>query len=139
MGQQARVIRYLDGETIFSQNSEPDAMYIVRDGKVRIFREGDRGDTTLATLNKGEIFGEMALLNHTRRSASAQAIGKVAVEPVTKEELDKLSADPLVRELLQSLSARLREMDEGVEKASAASTAVREGLSHVHLVRHWFV
>jgi len=128
-----------DGQVIFRQDSPGAEMYVIRSGKVRIFRELDGQETTLAVLEPGEFLGEMAMLTNSPRAASAQAVGDVEVRAVDQSELMRVTSDPLVRDLLRTLSTRLRAMDAAVEKVSTENVAVREGLSHIHLVRHWYV
>jgi CRP/FNR family transcriptional regulator, cyclic AMP receptor protein len=138
MGSELAIRKVGAGEVIFRQGSPAEEMYVVRSGTVRIYRERDGKETTLATLKQGDFLGEMALLTHSTRAASAQAVGDVEMRVVGESDLTRLARDPIVRDLLQTLSNRLRAMDEAVEKASSENTAVRQGLSHVHLVRHWF-
>lgn len=60
---------YGPGQTIFADGSQGDAMYVLQDGSVDI----RKGPVLLATLAPGEIFGEMALVDASPRSADAVA------------------------------------------------------------------
>ncbi len=63
------------GTRVFHEGDNSDACYIVSDGSFRVTREHSDGRAiTLATLGPGEIFGELAMLDGDRRSASAEAI-----------------------------------------------------------------
>ena len=62
---------YDAGKIIFREGEEGDKMYIIQDGTVRISKNIDNTDYTLAVLGKGEFFGEMALVSRTLRSATA--------------------------------------------------------------------
>ncbi len=63
------------GTRVFHEGDSSDACYIVSDGSFRVTREHSDGRAiTLATLGPGEIFGELAMLDGDRRSASAEAI-----------------------------------------------------------------
>jgi len=62
---------YGGGDTIFRQGEPGVGMYIVAEGVVEIIYEPT--GQILATLQKGEFFGEIALLNETPRSATARA------------------------------------------------------------------
>jgi CRP/FNR family transcriptional regulator, cyclic AMP receptor protein len=60
---------------VFHEGDNSDACYIVKSGNFRVTREHSDGRAiTLATLGPGEIFGELAMLDGDRRSASAEAI-----------------------------------------------------------------
>lgn len=62
------------GEIIIKQGEEGQDCYLIVSGKVNIYTES-RGATPIATLEPGQIFGEMALLSesHTKRNSTAQA------------------------------------------------------------------
>jgi CRP/FNR family transcriptional regulator len=63
------------GARVFHEGDDSDACYIVRDGSFRVTREHSDGRAiTLATLGPGEIFGELAMLDGDKRSASAEAL-----------------------------------------------------------------
>jgi CRP/FNR family transcriptional regulator len=63
------------GSRVFHEGDSSDACYIVREGSFRVTREHSDGRAiTLATLGPGEIFGELAMLDGDKRSASAEAL-----------------------------------------------------------------
>lgn len=66
-----------DGTVIFKEGETGDRMYIIQTGSVRISKEIDGRNHMLAELGKGEFFGEMAIVSHTARSATAVAVGTV--------------------------------------------------------------
>ncbi|KAA3647214.1 MAG: cyclic nucleotide-binding protein [Chloroflexi bacterium] len=75
------VREYAAGETIFEQGSIGDLMYAVLEGEIELYFEDAQFDTLVA----GEIFGEMALLDQTPRSASARAKTDVKVAAINKD------------------------------------------------------
>ena len=67
------------GTVIFKENSSGDEMYLVTQGAIEIQvdpamlgLETDAGPTTIATLRKGQVFGEIVLVDQGLRSASAR-------------------------------------------------------------------
>jgi CRP/FNR family cyclic AMP-dependent transcriptional regulator len=132
-------IRFTDKAIIFDQGSAGDRAYIVRSGKVRIFMvgEGDR-ETSLTTLGPGEMFGEMALFERKPRSASAQAVGDTEVEAVSEAEFERLVGDPTVLQILKRMSARIREVDDALEKLSVEGARRREAISEIGIRRSLF-
>jgi CRP/FNR family transcriptional regulator len=63
------------GTRVFHEGDNSDACYIVKEGSFRVTREHSDGRAiTLATLGPGEIFGELAMLDGDKRSASAEAL-----------------------------------------------------------------
>jgi CRP/FNR family cyclic AMP-dependent transcriptional regulator len=138
MGSGERVA-FKDGSIIFEEGSAGDRAYIVRDGKVRIFRADDSGhETLLTTLGSGEMFGEMALFERKPRSASAQAIGDTALEAVSEADLERLVGDPTVSQILRKMSARIREVDDALEKISLEGVKRRESLAEIGIRRSMF-
>ena len=81
---------YLSGEYIFYQNDPGIGLYILREGEVMIIRESDDGEKiTLATIQKGDFFGELALIDNDKRSASAIANSDVKLSVIFKSDLDE--------------------------------------------------
>lgn len=63
------------GTRVFHEGDRSDACYIVREGSFRVTREHSDGRAiTLATMGRGEVFGELAMLDGDLRSASAEAL-----------------------------------------------------------------
>ena len=69
---------YLPGEIIFKQNDEANGIYFIESGSVQVFQEDDDYDETeslrdLGKLERGQYFGEVALINKSPRSATVVA------------------------------------------------------------------
>src|SRR5947209_18476266 len=63
------------GAVLFRTGDEGDAMYLIEEGKVRIcVRAKDGHEVTLTELQRGDFFGDMALLDGKPRSADARVI-----------------------------------------------------------------
>jgi len=73
---------YKAGETIFREGDRGVEFYVVQRGRVRILT----GNRLLETLGENEIFGEMALIDDSARSASAIAETDVTVAPITEKQ-----------------------------------------------------
>lgn len=81
---------YLTDEYIFYQNDPGIGLYIIREGEVVISREDDEGDkVTLAVFQKGDFFGELAMVDDDKRSASAIAKTEAKVSVIFKSDLDE--------------------------------------------------
>lgn len=61
------------GDTIFKEGDPGDEMYIIQEGSVEIVKNLGGRNQVLATLEKGDFFGEMAIVNRIRRTATARA------------------------------------------------------------------
>lgn len=67
------------GKEIFHEGEEGDRMFIIQQGHVRISKSIDGRDHELAVLEKGDFFGEMALVSRIKRTATATAVDTVAL------------------------------------------------------------
>ena len=78
----ARELAYRKGDSIFLESDSAGDLYLVLTGVVEIFRQapGDLRPVPLARLERGDVLGELSLLDGGRRSASASA----AVTPETR-------------------------------------------------------
>lgn len=104
------------GEIIFSAHDIGDKFFGVESGRVRIFTQANRREKTLAYIEAGDFFGEMALLDGKHRSASAQALVDTKLMVVNKTAFRKLLADTdFTIKLLDTLTRRLREADREIE------------------------
>jgi CRP/FNR family cyclic AMP-dependent transcriptional regulator len=88
-------------------------MFVIRRGSVRVFKASGRGELELATLGKGDFFGEMSVLESLPRDASAQALGEAEVLVMTPGALlVRLRRDPTFAfEVLRRLSGRVRKLN----------------------------
>jgi CRP-like cAMP-binding protein len=105
---------YADGEVICKEGEKGDVMYVVQSGKVEITKMTPSGELEVAILEKGEIFGEMALFDRMPRSATARASGDTRILSINKKKLfQTINRDPtLVFKMLDSMSKRIRRLTE---------------------------
>lgn len=99
-----------DGDDIIREGDVGHDMYIIQSGQVRISKRKTRGEVVLATLGKGDFFGEMSLLESLPREATARAVGEVRLLVLSRGGLlFRLRRDPtFALEMLNHLSSRLR-------------------------------
>ncbi len=62
------------GEILFNEGDKPDAMYVIKTGKIAIVKTKGNSEITLAELTAGDMLGEMAFFDNRPRSAGARAI-----------------------------------------------------------------
>jgi CRP-like cAMP-binding protein len=114
--------RFGEGSMIFREGEKGDKLYIVLDGRVRIskFIPGV-GEEALAVLDRGDFFGEMALIDDKPRSADAKAHdGDATVLSIDRATLNEiLSMDPhaslqFLNLLCRMISRRLREINDKI-------------------------
>ena len=101
---------YRKGEIVFDEGSEGNTAFLIESGGVEVFKTVDGERVSLAHLGKGEMFGEMALIDQSPRMAGAQATEAASIVILPRSVLDsKLDhSDKFVRGLIKILVANLR-------------------------------
>src|SRR4051812_14261448 len=100
------------GGGVFREGDASDTCYVVRDGRARALRPRTDGRTlTLATCGPGDIFGELALFEDERRSATVEAIEQTGAVAVLGPDMRRLMAEhaEISSRLVIALGRRLRE------------------------------
>jgi NADH dehydrogenase len=82
-----RIDHYEPGELVIEKHEIGRELFIIRSGEVEVFDpSGDGGERVLATLARGDVFGEKALLDDTPRTASVRAKTPVDVLVISRED-----------------------------------------------------
>jgi CRP-like cAMP-binding protein len=110
--------KFRAGEVVFSEDSEGDGMYIIESGRVRVYKKVITGDSEkeieLCTLGPKGMFGEMAIIDDNRRSASVQAILPTVCTVITRKVFEEqLQHIPVwMVNMIRILVTRLRETND---------------------------
>jgi CRP-like cAMP-binding protein len=130
----SKVRQYDDGERIIKEGDLDPWLYFLLSGKIRITKESlDIGSID----RKGEIFGEMRVIDSLSRSASVYAVGKTICLAVDTSAKDRLSSEVSVDEKLDFLlllyrifaeymSIRLRLTNDELIKAKKTVAAITD-------------
>ena len=124
---------YNTGDIIFAEGDQGSEMFIVQEGKVVVTHNVAGMDVFLATLERGDFFGEMALLESLPRSATCRAMTATRLIAIrTGELLMKIRRDPTFAfEMLQHMSRRIRYLDEEIAAVMEKEKISREELARV--------
>ena len=110
--------KYPKGSYLFFENEEGNTLFIIVAGLVKIFKSDKSGRVkTLAYLKEGDFFGEMAMLDQEKRSASAVIVEDSEVMILNRSDFQhELLNRPLIAiKLLKTLCTRLRVADKQIE------------------------
>lgn len=99
------------GRRIFSEGEAGDFAYIVETGEIGIYKKIEGVEVEITTLNPGEIFGEIAVLDGRERLASAIALVDSSLIIVSQKTLEDRIAksDKFVKTLLSIFMSNLRD------------------------------
>ena len=102
------------GEVIFKEGDLGTEMFIIHEGKVEILKQVEGGESKpLVAFEKGDFFGEMAILEDLPRTATARALTPATLLTINGSTFDQmLRANPEIAvRMMRKLSRRLRETD----------------------------
>ena len=124
---------YAAGDVIFAEGDQSTEMFIVQEGRVQVTKKVAGGDLFLATLERGDFFGEMGLLDSQPRHATCSALVPTRLLALRSGDLlIKLRRDPtFALEMLQSMSRRIRHLNEQVAKLTDDQQVSRQQLDHL--------
>jgi CRP/FNR family cyclic AMP-dependent transcriptional regulator len=120
------------GKVLFTEGDAGEKMYIIKEGKVKITKRIKGKEHLLAILGKGEFFGEMAIVNRIKRTATA-----VAMTEARLLEFDRTGFVQMIEknaEIALSVIDRLcRRLGSAVEKLKHFMTKGEDGLVALNL------
>ncbi len=109
------------GEVVFREHDDSDTCYVVRSGHARAVREhADGRQITLATFGPGDIFGELAMFDDERRSATVEAVDALDVLGIPGVDMRALLTrhPEIAVKLVIALGRRLRAANERLARQS---------------------
>lgn len=108
--QSIEIVKHPKGITLFRQGEVGNAAYIVNSGAVGIYREVEDRKVPLATLRKGELFGEMAVIDGSPRMATAFTLEDTTLTMISVDLLSEKmkKTDPFIKALITMLLGNLR-------------------------------
>jgi CRP-like cAMP-binding protein len=95
MEAQLRTVQAEPGETIVRQGAPADKFFIIVDGEVEVIRDDDGQSRRLATLGRGQFFGEMAILRDTPRMATVRALQQATLFAMERDIFRSLVAQSM--------------------------------------------
>jgi CRP-like cAMP-binding protein len=119
---------FAPGDVVFREGDSSDTCYVVRSGHVRAVREHSGGRTiTLANFGPADIFGELAMFDDERRSATIQALEATELMAILGGDMRRLLREypDIAVKLLAALGRRLRETNDRLTRQSFQSVQSR--------------
>ncbi len=106
------------GTVVFKKGDQAGCAFIVQDGTVEIYIGEKGSETVLATIPKGGIFGEMALIDDSPRMAGARMSHGGTLVIIKRNTIDQklAKADPFIRTLLNIFVQTIRRLSDEQKK-----------------------
>jgi CRP-like cAMP-binding protein len=122
------------GSPLYYAGAPATELYLIRDGRVRLFKRARGMERSIGVLGPGELVGDEALIAGAHRASSAQAI-----EPVTALVIERDTFRALVRarsdigeSVMEQLAVRLRRAEEQIESFMLPDPTIRVVNSLLH-------
>lgn len=121
------IVEYADGEMLFDQGDDGDAMYLIDGGAITIsILDANGVETALRTFTVGQVVGDFAVVDGHPRSARAWAVGDLRVLVLQREVFHMFirSRPQVIFSILQVLAERARYTTRSVEAALRSISAL---------------
>jgi CRP-like cAMP-binding protein len=125
------------GHVVFREGDTSDTCYVIRVGHVRAIRAHmDGRSITLAQFGPGDIFGELAMLDEERRSATIETLEETEAIAILGADMRRLLRDhpDIAVKLITALGRRLRETNERLARQSFQTVQSRVATTLAQLV-----
>lgn len=116
---------FTGGQKIFEYGDSGDCAYLIEEGTVEVFVVEQGKERRIKLMGKGELFGEMSLIDYRPRTASVRAVDKTVLVPIPRKLVEGLleKSDPILRHLLLLILERFRD-SHGSPAMPAASAKI---------------
>jgi hypothetical protein len=101
---------YPAGSVVFKQDTKADSFYLIYAGNVRIVRKQNKKEIQLARLVREDYFGEMALVERRRRSATVTALSDTLLLVLSRQDFEKLYKQKPALKLNLEVAIRSRQL-----------------------------
>ncbi|AFM00231.1 cAMP-binding protein [Desulfitobacterium dehalogenans ATCC 51507] len=122
---------YKKGEVIYRAGDQSDSLYIVRSGKIRVYRLSESGKEQLVRfLSPGDFTGEHALFSESVHESYAEAVENTEVCQITRTDLQKflLKYPSISLKILTEFSSRLEKSEKQTTRVSTEKVETRLAL-----------
>ncbi len=138
LSQAAPMRRYSTGELLYTPHQPLEALFILKEGRVRIFRVSPEGRAlTTAIIAPGTIFGEMVIVGQQMHDSFAEALDDVVVCVMSRADVRRLLlSDPrIAARISETLGRRLGDLEQRLSDAVFKSVPQRLAGALVTLAR----
>jgi CRP-like cAMP-binding protein len=106
--------RLVPGQALFQEGEPGDLLYVIQAGDVELVRDAPGGQRVVARLGPGDFFGELSIVEGTRRTSRAVAVNHACVLELDRETLETMCVEQpeIAIRMLRGLAIRLFEAEQ---------------------------
>jgi len=122
---------FADGHQIFKYGDFGDCAYLIEEGVVEVFVVEQGKERRIKLMGKGELFGEVSLIDYQPRTANVRVVEKAVLVPIPRKLVEGLleRSDPILRHLLLVILERFRDKHGGpAESAPSAKVSLEQSI-----------
>jgi EAL domain-containing protein (putative c-di-GMP-specific phosphodiesterase class I) len=119
---------FAGGQVIFKHGDMGDCAYLIEEGNVEVLVTKQGGEHRIKLIGKGELFGEVSLIDYEPRTATVRAIERTVLVPIPRRLIEGLleKSDPVLRHLLLVILERFRHRNDSSALVGTSATVSLE-------------
>jgi CRP/FNR family transcriptional regulator, cyclic AMP receptor protein len=109
--------RFAPGTVVFREGEPSDVVFLLQSGRIRLFKQVGAMERSLRVVRPGDLFGELALLEGSRRQSTAVALDEslaLAFDHATFHQVAQTNPDVGLR-VIEQIVRRLRDAEDQIE------------------------
>ena len=114
---------FTSGQQIFKHGDAGDCAYLIEEGAVEVLVIKQNKEQRIRLIGKGELFGEISLIDYQPRTATVRALERTVLVPIPRKLMEGLleKSDPVLRHLLLVILDRFRNRNDGSALSALSS------------------
>ena len=114
---------FTSGQQIFKLGDAGDCAYLIEEGVVEVLVIKQNKEQRIRLIGKGELFGEISLIDYQPRTATVRALERTVLVPIPRKLMEGLleKSDPVLRHLLLVILDRFRNRNDGSALSALSS------------------
>ena len=128
---------FTSGQQIFKYGDAGDCAYLIEEGEVEVLIVKQGKEHRIRLIGKGELFGEVSLIDYQPRTATVRALERTVLVPIPRKLMEGLleKSDPVLRHLLLVILDRFRNRNDGSALAALSTIISPEQSKHRSAVK----
>jgi CRP-like cAMP-binding protein len=114
---------FTSGQQIFKYGDAGDCAYLIEEGEVEVLIVKQGKEHRIRLIGKGELFGEISLIDYQPRTATVRALERTVLVPIPRKLMEGLleKSDPVLRHLLLVILDRFRNRNDSSALAALST------------------